>query len=319
MRILIIKDKGDDSFSIFKITNNHIQSIKNIDPQAKIDVVDDDKKMIDTYINTVQVIINSSRSLENIDIEKAKNLRWIHSTNAGVNGLASSLKNMGIILTNSSGVHPIPISEHVFAMILFLTRKINKAFENQLTAKKWKQNSDYFDVEELFGKKIAIIGYGHIGKRIGEIAKAFGMKILTQKSRNDNNHLQNIVRDADFIVNCLPLTQQTQGFFDEKKFKLMKPRSYFINIGRGQSVVENDLIGALENNVIAGACLDVFEHEPLDRSSKLWNLPNVIVTPHYAGYNPHYYDRMIEIFNKNLQAFLNKTPLPNLVDKNKGY
>lgn len=319
MIILIIKDKGDDSFSIFRITNNHIQSIKNIVPKAEIVVVDDDKKIIDTYINTVEIIINSSGDLENIDIEKAKNLRWIHSTNAGVNGLATSLKHTNIILTNSSGVHPIPIAEHVFAMILFLTRKINKAFKNQLTAKKWRQSADYFDVEELFGKKIAIIGYGHIGKRIGEIAQAFGMKVLTQRSKDDSIHLQNILQNADFIVDCLPLTQQTQGFFDNTKFKLMKSGSYFINIGRGQSVVENDLIDALKKNLIEGAGLDVFEHEPLDRSSELWDLPNVIITTHYAGYNPHYYDRMIEIFNKNLQAFLDKTPLPNLVDKNKGY
>ncbi|MDO8610260.1 MAG: D-2-hydroxyacid dehydrogenase [bacterium] len=319
LNILIITDNNDVSHSIFKITPDHIQSIKNIYPETLINLVNDNNKDIERFLNDVQIIIHSSGNLNNIDLNKAKKLIWIHSTNAGVNGIVQSLKKSNIILTNSSGVHPIPISEHVFALILFLTRKINQAYKNQLSDKKWRQSGEYYDVEELNGKTVGIVGFGQIGKQIGIISTAFGMKILTQTSENDEKHLKIILNKSDFIINCLPLTNKTSSFFNQEMFNRMKPTAYFINIGRGQTVVEKELIFALENKIIAGAGLDVFEHEPLDSSSKLWNLPNVIITPHYAGFNPHYNDRMIQIFIKNLIAFINKKPLPNLVDKNKEY
>ena len=131
--------------------------------------------------------------------------------------------------------------------------------------------------------------------------------------------LKELVGKSDFVVNCLPGIPSTAGIFDLELLKKFKKSAYIINIGRGTTIVETDLIEALKKGLIAGAGLDVFEVEPLPKSSPLWNLENVIITPHYSGWNPNYTERVVDIFIENLQAYLNGKKLPNLVDKKLGY
>lgn len=314
MHIIIIQNNDLATKSLIKAEKNHVAQIKKILPSATITIVEQEK--INTVIEKATVLI--CQTVANIDYSKAKNLQWVHVTSAGVNTLPQELLQSNILITNSSGVHPVPIAEHIFAFILMFARQIIYSYRIQIEDKTWTRSSLLLPTFELNGKIIAIIGMGRIGKEVARLAKSFNMNIIGINSKNQNT-LVTALKKSDFIINILPSTQETQGLFDLEKFKTMKKSAYFINVGRGTTVVEKDLITALKQNVIAGAGLDVFEKEPLSDTSALWKLPNVIITPHYAGWTPFYMDRVIDIFCVNLQAFLSHKKMPNLIDKSKGY
>ena len=328
MKILIITNVTGDTKGMYKVEKDHLKKIKEVGAGLKIESVTDLEKKLDKKIREADILISTDLSL--LTMDNAKNLKWVHITSAGTNKVPDFLKKSKIFITNSSGVHPIPIAEHVFALILMLSRNIHKAHRAQITEKKWTRNYEYYLPNELPGKLLSIVGLGRIGERIGEIAKAFDMEVSgvvrnLDKKRKTNfklfsiKDLGNAIKDADFIVNCLPGTEHTKGIFNKKILDKFKKSAYFINIGRGTSVVEADLIKALEKKKIAGAGLDVFETEPLPPDSKLWNLENVIITPHYSGWTPKYTDRVIEIFCQNLKPYLRGGKMPNLVNKELGY
>jgi len=328
MKILIIQNKVDVLNPMLQLNEKHIRQIKGQFPNSEVTVVDDAKEQVDSRIQETEVII--TLSLSNIDFEKAKNLKWVHVTSAGVDRIPEPMLKSDILITNSSGVHSIPIAEHVLAFMLMFERQIHKSFRTQITEKKWVRDYKILSVSELHGKTIGIIGLGEIGKKIGELTKAFDMKVFAVvrnlREKDDNvdelyppDGLDKVLQNSDYVVCCLPLTKETYHLFDYQKFKKMKPSAYFINIGRGKIVNEQDLIRALKENVIAGAGLDVFEEEPLPSDSELWNLENVIITPHYSGWTPYYMDRVIDIFCENLEAFLKNQEMPNLIDKERGY
>lgn len=294
MNILIIKSYIDEAENseIFRIKNKYIELIKKVSPYAVVNVVSDNSPNLDTHLSSAEIVV--AAGIGDVDLSKAKKLKWIHVTSAGLNRLTKEIIESELLITNSSGVHPIPISEHVLAFMLMFSRAINHSFRNQVLKKNWIRNPELFPVFELFGKTVVIVGLGRIGRRVAKLTKAFGMRVIgvvRNLDRKEENvyklvgisGLQNVLGQADFIVNALPLTEQTFHLFDKQKFKKMKKISYFINIGRGKTVVEDDLILALNSEEIAGAGLDVFEEEPLSQSSKLWDLENVIITPHYSG------------------------------------
>ncbi len=306
------------------LTDEQIKKIKQIHPEAELSEGNESSE----DIKNADILITQFSA--NIDFEKLPNLKWIQSTFAGVNNMPASVKNSAVLVTSASGVHPIPISEHVLAFILMFVRNIHISFRNQIIEKKWIRSDEMRQTAELEDSTMGIIGLGRIGREIAKKAKAFNMKVLAvvrNPDRTEQNvdelvgmdKLEHVLKNSDFIVNCLPSTDQTRSLFDLSKFKLMKPNSYFINIGRGDAVVENDLIECLKNGTIRGAGLDVFEEEPLPDSSPLWNLENVILTPHNSSWTPHYADRVIDIFCENLKAYLKNEPLPTLVDKKLGY
>jgi phosphoglycerate dehydrogenase-like enzyme len=260
---------------------------------------------------------------------QSPNLKWLHITSAGANALSSEIINSKVLVTNSSGVHPIPISEHVLGLMLMLARGLHKAVKVQIEQKKWVRDVSLYQPGELAGKNLLVVGMGRIGERVAMLGEAFEMNV-TGIVRNPSGHKTRInlksvkdlgseLKEADYVVNCLPSTSETIGLFDKKLLSRFKKGSFFINIGRGDTVDESELIAVLKSGKLAGAGLDVFEKEPLPSSSPLWEMDNVIITPHYSGVNPHYFDRVISIFCENLKAFLNQKTLPNLVDKKLGY
>jgi phosphoglycerate dehydrogenase-like enzyme len=184
---------------------------------------------------------------------------------------------------------------------------------------------------EIHEKTIGIIGVGAIGKETAKIAKAFGMKVLGLRHSGKaeeyvdemytSNQLDLLLPKCDYVVVTLPLTKETFHLFGAEQFKQMKTSAYFINIGRGEIVNEEDLVMALKDGEIAGAGLDVFEKEPLSVDSPLWGMENVIITPHTAGSTEHYNKRVVEdILIPNLKDYiLGKAPSINLVDFSKGY
>ncbi len=256
----------------------------------------------------------------------AKNLKWIQVLTAGVNRLLfPELVESQVLLTNASGIHRIPISEIVMAMALALAKKLHKyiQFKNEGL---WKR----VQTEELAGKTMGILGLGSIGMETAWKAKCFDMRVLALKKRPIRRptyidevlgpeDLDYLLRESDFLVITVPLTDETYHMIGERELRMMKPTAYLINVARGAIIDTRALIKALKEGWIAGAALDVFEEEPLPKDSELWKLDNVIITPHIAGMSIHYDERAVEIFCKNLKRFLENKPLINLVDKKVGY
>ncbi len=302
------------------LEEKHIQQIKNISRNVNVLV---NENVLDV-ISEVNILIAGKFDKE--ILEKAQKLQWVHALAAGVERLLfREFVESDIILTNSSGVHPIPISEHVLGMMLMLSRGLHESAINQLR-KKWERPQP----TELYGKTLGIVGFGSIGERIGCLGKSFGMHVIGLK-RNvayrtkhadellPPDNLDHLLNRSDFVVIAVPLTKETHHLITERELKLMKETAYLINISRGKIICEKDLVKALKSREIAGAGLDVFEEEPLPAESPLWELSNIIVTPHNAGSTPEYFNRAVDIFCDNLKRFLHGEPLTNVVDKKRGY
>ncbi len=306
---------------------NLIEQIKEIIPDWTI-IVGKDRDIWQEHLHDAEIIAGWKKGIEKECLAPQSKLKWLQTWSAGVDSLPlESLESKNIIVTSANGVHAYPISESIFAFMLGLTRKIHTYVKNQLE-KKWHHSGIKLEMHE---KTIGIIGVGTIGKETAKIAKAFGMRVLGVRHSGKQleyvdemytiDELDMVLPNCDYVVVTLPLTKDTKHLFDSKKFNLMKPSSFFINIGRGEIIVEGDLITALQNGIIAGAGLDVFEQEPLSVDNPLWELENVMITPHIAGSTEHYNQRVIEnILIPNLRNYISGTlPPVNRVDFSKGY
>ncbi|MBI2508355.1 D-2-hydroxyacid dehydrogenase [Candidatus Woesearchaeota archaeon] len=321
MKILVLDDFDD--FSVFeravKKIKEEIEIVYAIDKDGKLDK---DKLEKNIWDSNILIVGHFNKEI----FHKANKLKWVHCTSAGVNKLLfPEFIKSKVILTNSRGIHPIPITEHVFAAILCFQRRFKDHIKNQIK-KEWK----YERSDELCGRTIGIVGVGEIGKRIAEIGKAFGCHIIgVKRSVNEkiNNvdelysveELDKLLKASDYVVLCLPSTEKTKNMFDISKFRMMKKNSVLINIGRGDAVKDEDLVKALKEKIIAGAALDVFREEPLPKESHYYGLDNILITPHHSGSTLKYDERSIKIFCENLKLFLEGKKLKTKVDKIEGY
>ncbi len=255
----------------------------------------------------------------------APRLKWVHALTAGVeNLLFPEIQASDTILTNSKGIHGIPVSEHVLALMLAFTRGLNLLIPQQ-QEKRWSR----VPTDEIHEKTIGIVGLGSIGREIAKKAKGMGMEVVATKQEMTTEifvdklykpeQLRDMLGTADFVVAALPLTEKTNSLFTLDEFQAMKPTAYFINIARGAIVRQADLVMALQLGVIKGAGLDVFEEEPLPADSPLWTMNNVIVTPHLAALSPAYLDRAVKLFVDNLVRYVENREMFNVIDKAKGY
>lgn len=309
------------------ISEEYKQKIKAMVPDWEL-IAGKDKDIWAPYANKAEVIAGWKKDLEELSLLEETPLRWVQSWSAGVNTMPlEKLASKDVALTSAKGVHAFPISETIFALMLGLTRKIHTYVKNQ-QEKKWHHGHMNL---EMHNKTLGVIGVGEIGKETSKIAKAFGMRVLGVKhsGKEEKNvdamytpqELHQILPQCDYVVISLPLTPLTKEMFGEEEFKLMKKSSFLINIGRGEIIKEDDLVKALQKGEIAGAGLDVFVQEPLEEKSPLWEMENVIITPHTSGSTEHYTKRVMEnIFLPNLTRYLEGEKLPiNLVDYSKGY
>lgn len=309
------------------IDQKYYHQIQEMIPDWEI-IIGKEKKVWEAHLQDAEIIAGWKKEVKEHSIDKDSKLRWLQAWSAGVNNLPlAQLESKNVYLTSANGVHAYPISETIFALMLGLTRKIHSYVRNQ-TEKKWHHDNLKLEIHE---KTIGIVGVGEIGKETAKIAKAFGMKVLGIRHSGKPeqfvdemytpDRLNEVLPHCDYVVITLPLTQETQRMFGEKQFGLMKPTSYLINIGRGEIVIEEDLISALQEGKIAGAGLDVFEKEPLSEESPLWDLENVIITPHTSGSTENYNKRVLEnILIPNLKRYIKgEAPSTNLVDYRKGY
>ena len=276
---------------------------------------------------------------------RAPGLKWIQLLSAGADHvLGGPLKGTRIPIATASGIHATPIAEYTLGSMLAYAHRIHLAIRAQVR-REWMRSGAFMSgVDDIRGQTIGIIGYGSIGRETARLAAAFGMKVVALK-RNPSEHVDTgwcppglgdpegkiparyfgpdereaILRESDYISVTLPLTDHTRKFIGEREFAAMKPGAYLVNIGRGAVIHEHAMATALTAGKIGGAGLDVFEHEPLEASSPLWDLENVILTPHVSGANRGYMDKACELFAENLKRFAENRPLLNLIDPALGY
>lgn len=309
------------------LEKNLIDQIKEIIPDWTI-IMGKDREFWHEHLHDAEIIAGWKKGIEKDCLSPHSKLKWLQTWSAGVDSLPlETLESRIITLTSANGVHAYPISETIYALMLSLTRKIHTYVKNQ-QERKWHHSDMKLEMHE---KTVGIIGVGTIGKEAAKIAKAFGMKVLGVRHSGKQqefvdemfttNQLDAVLPKCDYVVVTLPLTKETNRLFGAKQFDLMKSSAFFINIGRGEIVVERDLISALKRGQIAGAGLDVFEQEPLTVDSPLWEMENVIITPHTSGSTEHYNQRVIEdILIPNLKNYISgNQPSVNLVDYSKGY
>jgi phosphoglycerate dehydrogenase-like enzyme len=261
----------------------------------------------------------------------APDLQWMQIFGAGAERCMSieQIRNGDILLTNMQKMSSPVIAEHVTAMVFALARGL-VPYGKVMTTGQWQRGSGITDqMQSIAGKTLLVVGLGGIGTEVARRAAALEMRVTgTRRSSREgpefvdyvglSDELPELAAEADFIVNALPLTPETSGIFDSEFFATAKSGAYFINIGRGKSVVTADLLAALKSGQIAGAGLDVTEPEPLPSDHPLWQMQNVIITPHVAGRGSDRF-RHNTLAAENLRRFVAGDALYNVVDPSLGY
>jgi len=280
--------------------------------------------------------------------EIAPNLRWVQFHSAGIDSYVDHelFAKGDVMATNMSGAIALQIGEYVLMTLLAFGQRLPKLVTHQRN-KHWpKRKEKHQDLMplELRDSTVGILGYGSIGRQVARLLVPFGSTVLAAKKDvmrpEDDGYirdgmgdphgdffdrlypmeaLHSMLSECDFVVLTLPLTEATRAIIDEEAFKVMKPSVYLVNVGRGELIDQDALIAALKAKDIAGAALDVFEEEPLPADSPLWEMENVIITPHVAGISRHLEEETLALFIENLKRYLSELPLYNRIDVDKGY
>jgi len=278
--------------------------------------------------------VSFSSRLTEAMVESARHLRWVHSSAAAVADLlpVGHLARRNITVTNSRGIQAIPIAEQVMAGLLSLGRQLYTSFDAQ-RERRWAQDqlceTDWPWI--VHGKNMTILGLGTIGTEVARRAAAFGIRVTAVRRRPDVpkpdfvdrvfgvDQLEGALTGSDILVIAAPFVANTNRLIGTEQIKMLNPGAILVNVARGQIVEEDATIQALRTGQLGGAVLDVFEQEPLERSSPLWNLANVIITPHSSGFRKGHWDEVIDLFTENLRRFRRGEPLLNPVDCAAGY
>ena len=278
--------------------------------------------------------------------EQAPNLKWIQFHWAGINHVVNApiLQRPGILVTTLSGAACTQVAEYILMMLLALGHRLPEMMAAQRRSE-WPQDRwQRFSPKELRESVVGIIGYGSIGRQTANLLHTFGAKILAAKHNvmkttdegyilpgtgdptGDLVHrmyppqaLRTMVRDCDYVVVTVPLTDQTRGLVNAEVIQACKPSAFLVDASRGGIVDQDALVSALKNGRLAGAALDVFPEEPLPADSPLWKVPNLLVTPHISSNTPFYDERAVDLFAENLRRYLIGLPLFNLYNPQLGY
>jgi phosphoglycerate dehydrogenase-like enzyme len=279
-------------------------------------------------------------------IELAPNLKWVQHHSAGIDVSLEFISpdRPNLVITTMSGAAASQVAEYVLTMLLAFGRQLPALWANQKKAEWPKDRMERFRPRELRASAVGIVGYGSLGRQVARLLWEFGARVLATKndamqptdsgyapegmgdSQGDFVHrlypaqaVKSMLKDCDFIVVAVPLTGATRGLVDASVLAACKPGAYLIDVSRGGIVDQSALIKALNEHRLAGAALDVFPEEPLSKKSPLWELPNVIVTPHIAGSSAYYDERAMAVFAENLSRYIADLPLYNVFDPKKGY
>lgn len=261
-----------------------------------------------------------------LDISMFKKLKWIQLNRTGTDDVPlKALRGNNITLTNVKGAFSIPIAEWIILKILEIYKNNNKFYQNK-TDKKWVR---YFDLQELCGKKVCFIGTGSIATETAKRLKNFGVDIYGINTTGSSTEgidkcysidkLDEVIEFCDIIVITIPLTEKTYHLINKDRLRKMKNDAVLLNVSRGSIIDEQALIELLKAGCLLGVGLDVFENEPLDKSSLLWELENVYITPHNSFVSEMMHTRIFEIIYENLKRYKEGNELLNVVDLYKGY
>jgi phosphoglycerate dehydrogenase-like enzyme len=278
--------------------------------------------------------------------EQAPELRWIQFHYSGVDHALDNpiLQKPDLVATSLSGAAAPQVAEHVLTLMLALGHHLPEILELQ-RQKTWShQKWLNAPPQELGFSTVGIVGYGSIGRRIAQLLYIFGATVLaTKRDAMHPEHkgytdedsgdftgelayrlyppqaIRTMLRECDYVIVTAPLTPETQNMIGTQEFEVMKPNALLVDVSRGGVINQSALIKALKEKKIAGAALDVFPEEPLPEDHPLWKLPNVIITPHIAGYSALYNERAVKLFSKNLELYLTDRPLLNVIDIQRGY
>jgi len=256
-------------------------------------------------------------------------VQWVHNRSAGLDGiLFPEMVASPVPLTNGSGVFSPSLGEFALASILYFAKDLRRMIRSQ-EADRWEQ----FDITEITGQTVGIVGYGDIGRAVATRVRAMGMRVLAVKRHGPPiynvdplvsqiyapDRLHEMLPQCDYVVVSAPLTPETKGMIDTAAFGAMKPTAVLINVGRGPVVDEPALISALSMNIIKGAALDVFDKEPLPAGHPFYSLQNVLLSPHCADHTPDWLERAMQFFIDQFGRYAKGEPLLNIVDKHLGY
>ncbi|CAG9331884.1 unnamed protein product [Blepharisma stoltei] len=306
----------------------HLQAFKSKYPDIKLETFDDLNQFQNSdhwgRTDVLCMLFCSSSTLN--ESLRSNPLKWVHSFTSGVDAyMTPEFKSSPIPLTNSKGAYNDSLMEYVLASMLYFNKKFS-ILETQKSNKEYKP----FLMPTLYGSTLVILGYGSIGKSIGKVGKSLGMKVIGVKRTAtepdegadeiiETQRLHEVLPQADFLAMAMPNHPSAHNIMSMREFALMKKTAVLVNIGRGNSINEDDLANALNNDIIGGAALDVFKTEPLPLTSPLWTAKNLIISPHNADMVVDLAHLCVGCFENHLINFLSGKPFTSVVDKEKGY
>ena len=316
-------------FAVWNVPGEHVSRLRREFPAHTFLHATDDAQAL-ALMPEADVAFSSQIGREHL--QAARRLKWIHSPAAGVGGmLFPEMIESGVTITNSRGMSADTMAEHVLAVTLALFRNLPLAVVRQLE-RAWAQDeiSDRHN-RTLQSSNVLVVGLGTIGAAVARRMAALGAWVTGIRRRTDASPVEGVSKvlgpdgligalgAADVVVLAAPHTLATRGLIGARELAAMRSDALLVNVSRGRLVDETALAAALEKGRIGGAALDVFEREPLPLESRLWSMPNVLITPHTSGFRPDHWDAAVALFASNLRRFESGEPLLNVVDKEAGY
>jgi phosphoglycerate dehydrogenase-like enzyme len=320
------------SISLLAISNPALPELSRLEElQGPVDlIVSNDLEYLTARAADADVILNCAfrGDLFCTVFPLARKVRWVHSLAAGVETiLCPELAASPVPLTNGRGVFRGSLAEFAITAILYFAKELRRMVRQQ-QAGVWEQ----FDVAEIKGQTLGIVGYGEIGRASAELARALGMKVIALRRRTSLSQvdplldavyspdkLRDLMAASDYVLAAAPITPETRGMIGAAELQAMKPTAVIINVGRGPIIDEQALIDVLRDSRIAGAALDVFDEEPLPAGHPLYDLENVLLSPHCADHTPGWVGLAMDQFLEEFERFRSGQPLLNVVDKQAGY
>jgi D-2-hydroxyacid dehydrogenase (NADP+) len=298
-----------------------VERIQSAHPRVEVRAVR--REEVEPHLPDAEVLL--TWAVPDSWVRQAERLRWVHVSSAGVDHLwGGALWASAVLLTNSRGIHAGPMAEHVVGWLLMFARNLHNHLHHQ-RERRWEK-----DVGGVFaGSTVGVVGLGAVGEEVARLSKALGARVVGLRRRVRPSPyadrvvgpegLQELLEESDYVVLTVPLVPSTQRWIGARELSWMKPHAVLVNVARGGVVDEEALVAALREGRLRGAALDTFETEPLPPASPLWDLPNVLVSPHVAGNFPGYVDAVVDVFCDNLRRYLAGEPLRNVVDRQAGY
>jgi D-2-hydroxyacid dehydrogenase (NADP+) len=316
--------------SAWQVPGDHVERIRQALPQHEVRYATTSEQRA-AGLAVCDVVF--TWRLDGDEFAAAPRLRWVHSPAVAVGTRClEALAARGVAVSNSRGVQATPIAEHVFALLLALTRRLPLALERQRDGR-WSQPEFEGALRPvvLKGQCLGVVGIGSIGSEVARLGAAFGMDVIAVRRDPSRpvpagvravwgaDGLDRLLAAADVVVIATPLTGETEALFDAARIARMRPGARLINIARGQLVDGVALAAALRTGHLAGAALDVVEREPLPADDPLWQVPNLVLTPHISGYRPTHWDDVADLFVENVRRWDAGQPLLWPVDPARGY